>query len=90
MRKEHAAQEITKLTQTESGQHYVTQFRTLAEELDWDKAALLEGFRSGLKTDVRQELLKMSIGMDDKEIEEMTMEKWMDWTIQIDDVLFTA
>jgi hypothetical protein len=32
----------------------------------------------------------MSIGMDDEEIEEMTMEKWMDWTIRIDDVLFTA
>jgi hypothetical protein len=90
MRKERAACEITKLTQTRSAQCYITQFWTLAEELDWDKAALLNRFCSGLKTDIRQELLKLSIGMSEEEIEEMRMERWMDCTVRVDDVLFTA
>jgi hypothetical protein len=28
--------------------------------------------------------------MSEEEIEEMTMERWMDWTVRIDSVLFTA
>jgi hypothetical protein len=90
MRKERAAREITKLTQTGSGQHYVTQFRTLAEEPDWDKAALLDRFCSRLKTDVRQELLKLTIRMTEEEVEETTIERWMDWAIRVDDLLFAV
>ncbi|QRV73515.1 Retrotransposon-derived protein PEG10 [Ceratobasidium sp. AG-Ba] len=61
MQKERAIQNIHKLQQTGSAQHYVTTFRTLMQELDWNKHAFIDVFKKGLKNNVQQELLKATI-----------------------------
>ncbi|QRV81318.1 Retrotransposable element Tf2 protein [Ceratobasidium sp. AG-Ba] len=52
MKKERAIQNIHKLQQTGSAQHYVTAFRTLMQELDWDEHALIDVFKKGLKIEM--------------------------------------
>ncbi|QRW01546.1 Retrotransposon gag protein [Ceratobasidium sp. AG-Ba] len=64
MKKERAIQNIHKLQQTGSAQHYVTAFRTLMQELDWDEHAFIDVFKKGLKNNVQQELLKATITQD--------------------------
>ncbi|QRW04572.1 Transposon Tf2-1 polyprotein [Ceratobasidium sp. AG-Ba] len=63
MKKERAIQNIHKLQQTGSAQHYVTAFRTLMQELDWTNS-LYRCLQKGLKNNVQQELLKATITQD--------------------------
>ncbi|QRW03544.1 Retrotransposon-derived protein PEG10 [Ceratobasidium sp. AG-Ba] len=85
--KERAIQNIHKLQQTGSAQHYVTAFRTLMQELDWDEHAFIDVFKKGLKNNVQQELLKATITQDTSTF---SLEKWMEVSIRIDDLLFTG
>ncbi|QRW12207.1 Retrotransposon gag protein [Ceratobasidium sp. AG-Ba] len=87
MKKERAIQNIHKLQQTGSAQHYVTAFRTLMQELDWDEHAFIDVFKKGLKNNVQQELLKATITQDTSTF---SLEKWMEVSIRIDDLLFTG
>ncbi|QRW10957.1 Retrotransposon gag protein [Ceratobasidium sp. AG-Ba] len=87
MKKERAIQNIHKLQQTGSAQHYVTAFRTLMQELDWDEHAFIDVFKKGLKNNVQQELLKATITQDTATF---SLEKWMEVSIRIDDLLFTG
>ncbi|QRV77148.1 Retrotransposon gag protein [Ceratobasidium sp. AG-Ba] len=87
MKKERAIQNIHKLQQTGSAQHYVTAFRTLMQELDWDEHAFIDVFKKGLKNNVQQELLKATITQDTSTF---SLEKWMEVSIRIDNLLFTG
>ncbi|QRV89302.1 Retrotransposon gag protein [Ceratobasidium sp. AG-Ba] len=87
MKKERAIQNIHKLQQTGSAQNYVTSFRTLMQELDWDEHAFIDVFKKGLKHNVQQELLKATITQDTSAF---SLEKWMEVAIRIDDLLFTG
>ncbi|QRV92164.1 Retrotransposon gag protein [Ceratobasidium sp. AG-Ba] len=87
MKKERAIQNIHKLQQTGSAQNYVTSFRTLMQELDWDEHAFIDVFKKELKHNVQQELLKATITQDTSAF---SLEKWMEVTIRIDDLLFTG
>ncbi|QRW01195.1 Retrotransposon-derived protein PEG10 [Ceratobasidium sp. AG-Ba] len=87
MKKERAIQNIHKLQQTGSAQHYVTALRTLMQELDWDEHAFIDVFKKGLKNNVQQELLKATITQDTSTF---SLEKWMEVSIRIDDLLFTG
>ncbi|QRV81654.1 Transposon Tf2-1 polyprotein [Ceratobasidium sp. AG-Ba] len=114
MKKERVIQNIHKLQQTGSAQHYVTAFRTLMQELDWDEHAFIDVFKKGLKNNVQQELLKATITQDTSTLEMScrnsgvfrlrsssvsstpfstqcaSIEKWMEVSITIDDLLFTG
>ncbi|QRV74612.1 Retrotransposon gag protein [Ceratobasidium sp. AG-Ba] len=85
MKKEKAIQNINKLVQNGSAQVYVTNFRTLMQELDWDEHALIDTFKKGLKNNVQQELLKATITQD---VSDFSLEKWMEVAIRVDDLLF--
>ncbi|QRV88421.1 Retrotransposon gag protein [Ceratobasidium sp. AG-Ba] len=87
MKKERAIQNIHKLQQNGSAQSYVTAFRTLMQELDWDEHAFIDVFKKGLKHNVQQELLKATITQDTSTF---SLEKWMEVAIRIDDLLFTG
>ncbi|QRV92650.1 Retrotransposon gag protein [Ceratobasidium sp. AG-Ba] len=87
MKKERAIQNIHKLQQNGSAQSYVTAFRTLMQELDWDEHAFIDVFKKGLKHNVQQELLKATITQDTSAF---SLEKWMEVAIRIDDLLFTG
>ncbi|QRV88081.1 Retrotransposon-derived protein PEG10 [Ceratobasidium sp. AG-Ba] len=87
MKKERAIQNIHKLQQTGLAQNYVTSFRTLMQELDWDEHAFIDVFKKGLKHNVQQELLKATITQDTSAF---SLEKWMEVAIRIDDLLFTG
>ncbi|QRV96343.1 Retrotransposon gag protein [Ceratobasidium sp. AG-Ba] len=87
MKKERAIQNIHKLQQTGSAQNYVTSFRTLMQELDWDEHAFIDVFKKGLKHNVQQELLKATITQDTSTF---SLEKWMEVAIRIDNLLFTG
>ncbi|QRV98617.1 Retrotransposon gag protein [Ceratobasidium sp. AG-Ba] len=87
MKKERAIQNIHKLQQNGSAQSYVTAFRTLMQELDWDEHAFIDVFKKGLKHHVQQELLKATITQDTSAF---SLEKWMEVAIRIDDLLFTG
>ncbi|QRV93682.1 Retrotransposon gag protein [Ceratobasidium sp. AG-Ba] len=87
MKKERAIQNIHKLQQNGSAQSYVSAFRTLMQELDWDEHAFIDVFKKGLKHNVQQELLKATITQDTSAF---SLEKWMEVAIRIDDLLFTG
>ncbi|QRV98627.1 Retrotransposon gag protein [Ceratobasidium sp. AG-Ba] len=87
MKKERAIQNIHKLQQNGSAQSYVTAFRALMQELDWDEHAFIDVFKKGLKHNVQQELLKATITQDTSAF---SLEKWMEVAIRIDDLLFTG
>ena len=85
LKREKAIRDISKLVQGGSAQQYVSSFRTMAQELNWDDNALIDQFKKGLKTHVQQELLKIGISQD---TQGWSLEKWMESAIKIDDVLF--
>ncbi|QRV72057.1 Retrotransposon-derived protein PEG10 [Ceratobasidium sp. AG-Ba] len=57
------------------------------QELDWDEHAFIDVFKKGLKNNVQQELLKATITQDTSTF---SLEKWMEVSIRIDDLLFTG
>ncbi|KAG9084850.1 hypothetical protein FS749_004900 [Ceratobasidium sp. UAMH 11750] len=52
VKKEKAIQELGSLTQVKSVQAYTTHFRNLAQEVDWNREALVDKFKEGLKPEV--------------------------------------
>ena len=87
IKKERAIRDIVKLTQTGSAQHYTTQFRMLAEELEWGEQALIDRYKQGLKPAVQRELLRSSISMN---TDFLTLEGWITLAIKTDDILYAA
>ncbi|KDN41853.1 hypothetical protein RSAG8_07224, partial [Rhizoctonia solani AG-8 WAC10335] len=87
LKTERAKREIATLRQIGSVQRYNSSFRTLSEELEWDKRALIDKYRSGLNIEVQQELLKMRLSTD---MDTKTLEEIMELAIQIGDVLQQA
>ncbi|QRV85432.1 Transposon Tf2-1 polyprotein [Ceratobasidium sp. AG-Ba] len=68
VKKDKAIRELSKITQTKSAQVYVTQFRTLQQEVDWDEEALMDRFKEGLKPEVRKELLQIAMLMEEEKL----------------------
>jgi hypothetical protein len=52
-----AAEKLARLRQTTSVTLYITEFQTIASNLDWDDEALEDKFLEGLKQEVRQALI---------------------------------
>lgn len=87
LRKERAIRDIQKLTQNGSAQAYTTQFRNLAEELEWDENALIDRYKTGLKPEVRAELLRANASHYNRH---MDLEEWIQLAIELDDICFQA
>ncbi|QRV84466.1 Retrotransposon gag protein [Ceratobasidium sp. AG-Ba] len=87
VKKEKAIRDLNKLTQTKSAQSYVTQFRTLMQEVDWNDKALIDKFREGLKPEVQKELTRITMLLDDKQ--KVTLEGIFQAACKFDDMIFT-
>ncbi|QRV96908.1 Retrotransposon gag protein [Ceratobasidium sp. AG-Ba] len=87
VKKEKAIRDLNKLTQTKSAQSYVTQFRTLMQEVDWNDEALIDKFREGLKPEVRKELTRITMLMEDHQT--VTLEGIFQAACKFDDMIFT-
>ncbi|QRV96424.1 Retrotransposon gag protein [Ceratobasidium sp. AG-Ba] len=86
VKKEKAIRELSKLTQTRSAQAYVTQFRTLMQEVDWNDEAFIDRFKEGLKPEVRKELLRITMLTEDTI--QLTLEALFKAACKFDDMLF--
>ncbi|KAG8706287.1 hypothetical protein FRC09_002490 [Ceratobasidium sp. 395] len=86
VKKDRAMRALNSLVQTTSVSHYATQFRKLAQEVDWNHEALMDKFKLGLKPDVQQELRKGNIYVDSAE--EGSLEQWIALACKIDDILY--
>ncbi|QRV96858.1 Retrotransposon gag protein [Ceratobasidium sp. AG-Ba] len=87
VKKEKAIRDLNKLTQTKSAQSYVTQFRNLMQEVDWNDEALIDKFREGLKPEVRKELTRITMLMEDNQT--VTLEGIFQAACKFDDMIFT-
>lgn len=87
IKKERAIQDINKLVQKGLAQLYTAQFRTLAEELEWDEHALIDKYKSGLKLEVQNELLRSGIAMDTTRF---NLEEWINLSVRADDILYAS
>ncbi|QRV87035.1 Retrotransposon gag protein [Ceratobasidium sp. AG-Ba] len=87
VKKEKAIRDLNRLTQTKSAQSYVTQFRTLMQEVDWNDEALIDKFREGLKPEVRKELTRITMLMEDHQT--VTLEGIFQAACKFDDMIFT-
>ncbi|QRW12525.1 Retrotransposon gag protein [Ceratobasidium sp. AG-Ba] len=67
-------------------QHYVTAFRTLMQELDWDEHAFIDVFKKGLRITSNRN----TKGNHYPRYSYISLEKWMEVSIRIDDLLFTG
>lgn len=87
VKKEKAIREINKLAQIGSAQQYATKFRTLMEDLNWDIQALINNFKTGLKPEIQQELLKQAMY---NQYKSQNIEDWIEMAIKIDDLFFAT
>ncbi|QRV87193.1 Retrotransposon gag protein [Ceratobasidium sp. AG-Ba] len=87
VKKEKAIRDLNRLTQTKSAQSYVTQFRTLMQEVDWNDEALIDKFREGLKPEVRKELTRITMLLEDKQ--KVTLEGIFQAACKFDNMIFT-
>lgn len=55
-RRSKAVKDIRKLTQVGSAQKYATNFQSLAQELGWPEAALINNFIKGLKPHIKLQI----------------------------------
>jgi hypothetical protein len=90
IKKEKAIRELGKLTQTKSAQSYASQFRVLSQEVSWDRAAMVDKFKEGLKPDVQMEMIKMTMLMPENTLQALTLENWIELAIRTDDMLFSS
>ncbi|KAG8695056.1 hypothetical protein FRC09_009418 [Ceratobasidium sp. 395] len=61
--------------------------RILAQEVDWDRNALIDKFKIGLKPEVQKELLRISMWGED-EAAKATLEEWITLACKADDLAF--
>jgi hypothetical protein len=87
-KKDKAIKDIRNLRQTGPAQTYASQFRLLKEDLDWDDQALIDTFKKGLRTKLQSELLYIKI--TNPEIDNYSLEQWIELTIRTDDILQQA
>jgi hypothetical protein len=90
IKKEKAIRELGKLTQTKSSQSYASQFRVLSQEVSWDRTAMVNKFKEGLKPDVRMEIMKMTMLMPENTLRALTLENWIELAIRTDDMIFSS
>ncbi|KAG8682359.1 hypothetical protein FRC09_016822, partial [Ceratobasidium sp. 395] len=87
VRREKAVRELNSLKQTRSTSEYATEFRILAQEVDWDRNALIDKFKISLKPEVQKELLRISMWGED-EAAKATLEEWITLACKADDLAF--
>ncbi|KAG8793710.1 hypothetical protein FRC12_001876 [Ceratobasidium sp. 428] len=84
VKKDKAIRELNSLVQTTSVSNNATQFRNLAQEVDWNREALVDKFKLGLKPDVQQELRRGNLYIEN--VEKGTLEEWITQAGKIDDI----
>src|SRR5213078_2733276 len=87
IKKEHTTESIQKLIQTRSVMDYTSDFRILAEELEWDERALIDRFKTGLKDNVKRELMRMTVLQD---VTRLSLEEWIEYATRTDDILYAT
>lgn len=86
-KKNRVLRELDALKQTGPATDYVSKFRILTEELEWDAQAKIDKFKRGLKGDVQAELLQTTAFQDESTLD---LEEWMRRAIKVDNILFAA
>jgi hypothetical protein len=90
IKKEKAIRELGSLTQTKSAQSYASQFRILSQEVSWDRTAMIDKFKEGLKPQVKMELMKVTMMITPDVVSGWTLENWIELAIRTDDMLFSS
>ncbi|KAB5588475.1 hypothetical protein CTheo_8079 [Ceratobasidium theobromae] len=78
-----ANEELMSIQQSGSVHEYATRFRSLAAQVTWDKNALVAAFKKGLKTYIKQELLRATLFEDETMA---NLEQWIALALKVEGV----
>lgn len=87
-RRNKAIKEMEELKQQGSAQNYIARFRGLAQELGWGERELKDKFISGLKPEVRLELIKAPVSSPGAA--NWGLSDFMRYAAEMDDVLYNG